>query len=128
MRSKSYCIKVKPMAWQRAGRNGSRYFDAQAKDKLAHGLYLINQHDDEPLFDKAIRIDAVFYMAIPKTLQNRSHTKYHTKSPDIDNLKKFLLDSLKDVLITDDRIVSELGAAKYYDKDPRTEFTITELV
>ena len=126
MRSKSYTIKVKPIAWQRAARNGSRYFDAQAKDKLAHGLYLINQHGDEPLFDKAIYIDIVFYMAIPKTLGNREITLYHTKSPDADNMVKFLFDAIKGVLITDDRIIYGFRAHKYYDKNPRTELTITE--
>lgn len=127
MRSKSYTIKVKPIAWQRAARNGSRYFDAQAKDKLAHGLYLINQHGDEPLFDKTIEIDITFYMAIPKTIGDRQISIHHSKSPDLDNLIKFLLDAIKDVLITDDRIIWKIYARKYYDKNPRTELTITEV-
>jgi len=127
VRSKSYCIKVKPIAWQRAARNSNRYFDAQAKDKLAHGLYLINQHGDEPLFEGPIRLQVIFFMAIPKTLQNRQHSVYHSKSPDLDNLIKFLLDAMTDVIIADDRIICSLDAIKVYDVMPRTEFIITEV-
>ena len=128
MRSKSYCIKVKPIAWQRAARNSNRYFDAQAKDKLSHGLYLINQHGDEPLFDKAMRLQVIFFMAIPKTMQNRQNSVYHSKSPDLDNLLKFLLDAMTDVIITDDRLISAIDAVKVYDVMPRTELTITEVM
>ncbi len=127
MRSKAYCIKVKPIAWQRACRNGSRYFDAQAKDKLSFGLYLINQHGDEPIFQVPVHMDVTFYMPIPKSMQNRQYSIYHCKTPDLDNLCKFLLDSMKDVLIVDDRIISCLTAKKLYDKDPRTELVLTEV-
>jgi len=119
---------VKPIAWQRAARNSNRYFDAQAKDKLSHGLYLINQHGDEPLFDKAMRLQVIFFMAIPKTMQNRQNSVYHSKSPDLDNLLKFLLDAMTDVIITDDRLISAIDAVKVYDVMPRTELTITEVM
>lgn len=127
MRSKSYIIKVKPIAWQRAARNGNRYFDAQAKDKLNFGLYLINQHGEEPLFDKAIHIDITFYMNIPKAKQDKLKSLYHVGPVDLDNLTKFLLDAMKDVIIVDDRIVCSMTMKKVYDWLPRTEITITEV-
>jgi Holliday junction resolvase RusA-like endonuclease len=127
VRSKSYCIDLKPISWQRAGRNGSRYFDAQARDKLAFGLCLINQHGEEPLFDKAIHLDIAFYMNIPRSKLNNLKSIYHVGPVDLDNLCKFLLDAIKDVLIIDDRIICSMSLKKVYDKHPRTELVITEV-
>lgn len=128
MRSKSYCIKINPIAWKRPRLSGNRFYDAQARDKVSFGLYLNQQHANEPLFDKAIRMEIVFYMPIPKTVKNRKPSSYHSGTPDLDNLCKFLLDAIKDVLIVDDRIICSLSAKKVYDKEPRTELIITEVV
>lgn len=128
VRSKSYCIKIPPIAWQRARLNGQRFFDGQTKEKVAFGLYLNQQHNDESLFSNPITLDVVFYMAQPKSLKDRKGTMYHSTKPDLDNLIKFLLDSIKDVLIVDDKIICSIYAKKVYDKEPRTEFVITEVL
>lgn len=128
MRSKSYRININPIAWQRPARNGNRYYDSQAKDKVSFGLYLNHQHNNEAPFDKAIHMEVIFYMPIPKSIKDRKESIYHATTPDLDNLCKFLLDAIKDVLITDDRIICSLTAKKVYDKDPRTELIITEVV
>lgn len=127
MRSKSYVINVPPISWARAGRNAGRYFDTQALEKLSFGLHLANQHNEEPLFGCAIHIDITFFMPMHKSLKKREKTLYHSAAPDIDNLCKFLLDSLKGVVIVDDRKISSLSAKKVYDKVPRTELVITEV-
>lgn len=106
--------------------NNGRFFDAQTRDKLAYGLFLEQQHNDEPLFSTALHVDIVFYMPIPVSVRQRS--QYHSKTPDLDNLEKFLLDCMTGRIITDDRIICSKTAKKVYDKDPRTEFTITEVV
>lgn len=128
MRSKQYCIKVTPIAWKRAGRNGNRYFDFQAREKLTLGICLNNQQGSDPLFSQAIHMDIVFYMPIPRLLKDREKLPYHTKTPDADNLCKLLFDALKGVVIQDDKLIFSYSVKKMYDKDPRTEFTITEVV
>ncbi len=125
MRSKAYCVNIIPIPWKRAARNGNRLYDAQARDKVNFGLYLSNIHNDEPLFSNPIHLDIIFYMPIAKTIKNR--TLYHSFAPDLDNLCKFLLDAIRDVLIVDDRIICSLTAKKVYDKEPRTELIITEV-
>jgi len=127
LRSKSYTIPVPPIIWQRAGLNGTRFYDAQKSDKIATGLYLNQQHGNEPLFDKAIHMEVIFYMPIPKSIPKREKSVWHTAPGDLDNLCKFLLDASKNITMSDDRILSSLIAKKIYDKNPRTEFTITEL-
>lgn len=127
LRSKSYCVKMNPIPWKRAGMNGSRLFDAQKQDKVMMGLYLNQQHNDEPLFNKATHLEVIFYFNYPKTLKKRSGSSWVSTVPDLDNLEKFLLDSIKNILITDDRIIVSMNSKKIYDKDPRVEFTLTEL-
>lgn len=127
MRSKAYCINITPVAWKRAARNGNRMYDAQVRDKVAYGLYLGQQHNDEPLFEKPISVALTFFMPIPSSLKNKKLPHYQGQTPDIDNLCKFILDTFKDILITDDRIICSLFAEKVYDEKPRTELIITEV-
>lgn len=124
MRRKVYCVNVPPIAWKRAARNGKRVYDAQARDKVSFGLYLGQQHNEESLFDMPIHVEITFYMPISKS--SKGSKFYHSSPPDLDNLTKFCLDAIKDVLITDDRIICSLFAEKVYDENPRTELIITE--
>lgn len=128
MRIKTYYIPIAPMPWKRPARNGKKMYDAQAKDKVNFGIYLNQQHNDEPLFDCPIHLDINFYMPIPKSVSLRKQVPYHSSTPDIDNLLKFCLDTMTDVVIIDDRIICSITAKKVYDKEPRIELTITEAI
>jgi Holliday junction resolvase RusA-like endonuclease len=131
MRSKSYVISLPPIAWKRSGlkwkpskdKRKIPFYDQQLKEKIAIGIMLSNQHNDEPLFSIPIHISCRFYIYKPR----KTFNIYPIKTPDVDNLCKFLFDVMKDVLITDDRIICSLSVAKVYDSNPRTEFTITEI-
>jgi Holliday junction resolvase RusA-like endonuclease len=116
-----------PIPWTRPRLHGRVFFDGQQKQKTCYGLYLLQQHNDEPLFkDKPLSIDITFYMFIPESSRKKNKL-YHASIPDLDNLCKFALDSLRGVVLADDRFICSLVARKLYDKNPRTEFTITEL-
>lgn len=129
MRTKSYKIEVPPVPWQRPQLNGQRFYDGQQKDKVSFGLYLLKQHDGEPLFAKPIHMDIVFYMPISnnKGSKVKQELAWHYCRPDIDNLCKFILDALNGVVWEDDKIIVSISAKKLYSKAPRTEFTITEV-
>jgi Holliday junction resolvase RusA-like endonuclease len=127
VRSKTYCIPIPPISWKRAAMNGSRFFDPQTKEKVTFGIYLLQQHNDEPLFECPIHIDLSFHMIAPKSMKNHKKFPPHGVAPDVDNLVKFILDAIKDVLIKDDRQVASISARKLYDKEPRTIITITEI-
>jgi Holliday junction resolvase RusA-like endonuclease len=129
MREKKYTIPLKPLAWKRAGISGTKFYDQQVNEKIAFGLYLLKQHGSDPIFENAVAIDIIFYMS---TAQQKIKQKkiYHSTTPDLSNLIKFLEDAIVDTraILTDDRIISVIIAKKVYDnKDPRTEFTIREL-
>ena len=109
LRTKNYVIPIHPISWQRAKLNGRQFFDGQIKEKLLFGIYLKQQHNDEPLFDKPIHMDITFFMEQPvyHTRRKIPLPYYHYKTPDLDNLCKFLMDSFKDVLITDDKLFQQ---------------------
>ena len=127
MRSKSYRINISPIAWQTVVRNSSRSYDNNAKDRISFGLYLNQQHNEEPFFANPVHVEATFFMPIAKTLKGREDSFYHSKTPYMDNLYQFLLDAMKGVVIADERVISSLSLKKVYDKEPRTELIITEV-
>lgn len=127
-RSKEYIINIAPIPWKRPRLKHKTFFDSQTQDKLFFGLHLNKQHGDDPKFDNPVHVDATFYMPIPKTLHKRKRTQWVSTFPDIDNLQKFIFDTLTQTGIwKDDCIVSSLVARKIYDKEPRTHIIITEL-
>jgi Holliday junction resolvase RusA-like endonuclease len=118
-----------PISQARARLAGKRFYNAQSQEKMAFGFILKNQHGNEPLFNKAISVDITFYMPQLKnwSAEKRKETIMHSSRPDLDNLEKFLLDAMVNVLITDDNIICSMSAKKVYDSNPRTEFIITEI-
>jgi Holliday junction resolvase RusA-like endonuclease len=127
MRSKKYCVNIVPIPWKRVVRTASRFYDSQAKDRVSFGLKLNQQHNGEAFFDKPVHLDVVFYMAIPKPPNGNKQYIHHAVSPSLADLYKFFLDAIQDILIADDRVICSLSVKKVYDKEPRTELTITEV-
>lgn len=128
MRSKTYRINVTPIAWTRVARSSiNRLYDAQARDKVSFGLYLAQQHNDEPFFTNPIHLDVVFYMPYPKPTKEQPTSIYHATTPYMENLLRFFIDALKDIVITDDRVICSFSVKKVYDREPRTEIVITEV-
>lgn len=126
MRKKHYSIPISPIAWQRAGLNGKRFYDNQSHDKISIGLVLRQQHNQEPLFKGPLRLDVVFYVKRPEC-KKKDTSPWHITTPDYDNFLKFLGDTLNKVIWDDDRYVCAGSWLCIYDDTPRTEFRISEL-
>jgi Holliday junction resolvase RusA-like endonuclease len=126
---KEYIINLAPISWKRPGINKKTFYDQQKHEKLAFGLYLLQQHGDDPKFTKPLHVEVNFFIPIPDILKKREHSRWCAKYPDIDNLQKFIFDAINDtgVIWNDDRLISSLVCKKIYDKCPRTHITITEL-
>lgn len=130
MRIKTYIIPQKPMPWQRARLHGKYFFDGQSQDKVAYGLLLARQHNNEPLFSVPLALNVTFFMQLPKDAKKRRfalENKFHITTPDCDNLIKFLLDASQGIIMENDKIICKIEALKVYDREPRTEFTLSEL-
>lgn len=107
-----------------------------AKEAKNSFLQLVLEHAPEKPLDEPLRVDIDFYFSRPKshygTGKNKNKLKlsaphHHTTRPDIDNLKKFVLDSMNKVFWRDDSIICEGHSRKIYSDMPRTEIEVRTL-
>lgn len=120
-----YTVDAIPIPWQRAGlSSGGKFYDRQVHNKLAFGLIVSKQHNDKPVITQPIHLDIQFHFQKPRT---HKEIIPHIVKPDIDNLVKFVLDALKDILWVDDKIIYKLTCEKKYSPTSQTIITIKEL-
>lgn len=125
---KKYIIPGTPIPWKRAGLNGKKFYDAQANDKNNVALFMLQQHAKSPLFDGPLELVATFYIHIPEAKRKLvKENDWQIEKGDFDNYCKFLADTMKDIILTDDKRICRAIIEKRYSKKPRTEFTIREL-
>ena len=103
-------------------------YDPSAKDKAAFALLASQFAPDVPL-DVPLCVNLVCYMPYSKTHmgtgRNAGKPKpsaplFHTKTPDIDNLAKFVYDALSGLFWRDDSIIISGTTTKMYSVDPET--------
>jgi Holliday junction resolvase RusA-like endonuclease len=131
LRSEKYVIHGKPVAWARPGRHGGRCFDTQKEEKESYGWAIKTTLGNDPLWTGPLHLNVIFYLPMVdgrRTYRGERDQQAHIRIPDLDNLCKFLIDSMsKDILFHDDCIIAKITALKLWDKNPRTEFTLTEM-
>ena len=102
-------------------RGGSKgHYDPSAGDK-ADFLALSHQHRPDKPFEGPLQIRLHFIFPRPKShygtgknssvLKSSSPQKYHTQTPDADNLMKFVCDALNGIFWKDDR---QIAAAELF--------------
>lgn len=112
--------------------NFSGQYDPSKGDK-ADFLAKCMQHKPDVPLDEPLKVVLVFKFERPKshyrTGKNASLLKddapdWHTKTPDADNLAKFVCDSLNGIFWRDDSCICSLIVAKQYRAVPCVEITI----
>ncbi len=108
-------------------------YDPSEKDKTNFAKVVQDNAPPVPI-DSPIAITAKFYFFRPKshyrTGKYAGQLKptapvWHTKRPDIDNLLKFIADSLNGIFWRDDTLVCQvIEMSKQYSDKPRTEIYI----
>lgn len=109
--------------------NKRKMYDSQRAQKLVTGINLSNQHNDRPILDGPISLEAVFYMPIPKSRAKEEAFllgRHHFMRPDLSNLLKYIEDAANTILYRDDCLIAKVTMEKVYG-EPRTEFTIEKL-
>lgn len=77
-----------------------------------------------------ISLDIIFGISVPKNANKKTRAlmlsnKYkHTRAPDVDNLQKFLSDTLKNIAFADDGQVWEMYLRKEWAEQPFTDVKI----
>jgi Holliday junction resolvase RusA-like endonuclease len=110
--------------------------DPSAEDKETFLQQAIKFRPTMPL-DIPLRVDLKLYFSRPKSHYRTGKYSdqlkpnapvYHTvKRYDVDNVIKFILDTLNGIFWKDDCFVCVITAIKKYSLNPRTEIKITEL-
>lgn len=117
------------------GRTFTPKYDPSNKYKKEFLRKAIKYKPKKP-FDEPIRVDIVFYMQRPKShyrtgknshLLKKDYPKFYTNKPDLDNLVKFVKDSLNKVFWKDDSVITMGWYHKVYSNDPGTEIEISTL-
>ena len=110
-------------------------YDPSKDKKESFASILQSQAPKEPISDP-IYLELVFYMSRPRNhygtgkkseMLKDSAPEYHSGRPDLDNLTKFVQDSLNKIFYRDDSLICQLKAEKKYSENPRTEITITTI-
>ncbi|HEM4802617.1 TPA: RusA family crossover junction endodeoxyribonuclease [Streptococcus suis] len=139
-------IEPKPQSRPRAGRRLGRtrvYEDDKMTAWRDKCTALVAQLYKGPYFDKAIKVEATFYMSAPKSISEPPKPKskakkvqqyddfineriYVDKKPDLDNLEKAVYDSISKAgnVWTDDNIIVEHTTRKVYSPRPRIEIEV----
>jgi Holliday junction resolvase RusA-like endonuclease len=119
-----------PLARARIARNGHHY-DPHQKEKKDFFLQIRVQHKG-PVYTQPMLLSITFFMPIPQGLERKYRNPVSPTNPcigkcDIDNLLKFVLDSLQPNIISNDNIITSVNAKKIYSELPRTELTLAIL-
>jgi len=102
--------------------------------RIMNDLRAILKEDyKEPLLDEALSMDLNFYLKIPKGVSKKvrelmiSGKMRPIKTPDRDNLQKFISDVLQGVVYKNDSVIVAGSSEKWYAESPRTEITIKKI-
>jgi Holliday junction resolvase RusA-like endonuclease len=110
-------------------------YDPSSKDKQSFAGILQREAPEEPI-SAPIALELTFYMSRPKNHYGTGKKaeflkelapEYHSGRPDLDNLTKFVQDSLNKIYYRDDVLICQLTAKKLYSENPRTEIIIKTL-
>src|SRR5579885_1334624 len=121
-----------PVPWAAHRGFGRKSFNPRFKEKEFYQWQIKSHFNQSSPIQGAVRVDAVYHMAVPKTskvrrLQMLNGMIHHLSRPDIDNLNKFLCDCLKTIVFEDDNQVVEINAKKIYGERPKTVVNITQI-
>lgn len=115
--------------------NFVRQYDPSASDK-GDFLSIIQKNAPAEPFKTPLSVAIFFYFSRPKShfkTGKNSHilkdgaSIWHTSKPDVDNLAKFVLDSMNKVYWKDDSYICSCRIVKHYSENPRTEILISTL-
>ncbi len=98
--------------------------------KLLTDISLESQHDDRPLLSGPLAIDVAFYFPVPRSIRAKikaKHGDWHSTKPSISLLFNFIEHSAEKIIFDNGGSLSRASYVKLYDREPRTEITITEL-
>ncbi len=117
--------KIRPRVCRKFTYDPQDKLKTAAKFQILH--FLKDQRNEHPFpAEMSIEIEINFYMTPRRGEENLPGWGIHenTSKKDIDNLAKFYLDTMNEIVYVDDKQVDSIIAKKFYDTQPRTEIYI----
>lgn len=111
-----------PAARARVTRRGFA-FDPKAKEKKLARTKIADLWKED-ILKEPLSLELSFLMPIPKSTPKKKREELmgspHVIKPDCDNLAKFTLDVMNDIVYADDSCVFDLKINKTYSDEPKT--------
>lgn len=108
-----------------------RTYDPMAKDKEDFVKYVSENYDIEKI-EGMIDVMIIANFAIPKSYSEKRKKaldgQMRPKKPDVDNIAKFYLDALNEILYDDDAQIVSLNVIKRYSILPSVIITFDEVM
>ena len=123
-----FTVYGNPKAQKRHRTGKGHNYDPSESDKADFLAMARDRKPASPLVNQGIKVGLAFFMPRPKyhfnskgEVKERYAYIAHTKTPDVDNLAKMVLDALKGTYWHDDAMITSLLTEKVYSHKPRTE-------
>ena len=109
-------------------------YDPSSGDKADFLAKAMQYKPDKP-FDHETAVDLTFVFPRPKShyrtgkfagVLRDDAPVWHTKTPDADNLAKFVCDALNGIFWKDDKVICFLMVSKFYSEKPGVKIKITK--
>jgi Holliday junction resolvase RusA-like endonuclease len=112
-----------------------RAYDPKAKEKKEARIKIMQQMADKRVLKRLggpIAVELGFHTALPQSWSKRKKNAFlgefnFSRTGDLDNLAKFYLDAMNDLLFKDDAQIVVLHCEKRYAEKPRVDIRIEEL-
>ena len=120
-----------PVPWMRAGYNKQTgvIYDRQSKIRSMYKGIFASEYTSAPI-SGPVEVEILFLLPISQSIKGRmrrdmvSNYVKHIKKPDLDNLEKFILDTMSGIVYVDDCQVIRKIATKRYAERPRVVVTV----
>ena len=104
-----------------------RTYDPKSNDKKELAKYITENYSFEKT-DKPLLVIIQANFKIPsstsKVQKQLMNGKYRPKKPDIDNIAKYYLDAMNDIVYFDDAQIIALNIVKMYSEEPSVEIRL----
>lgn len=126
-----YEIPGNPVPLQRHRHSGKRTYDPQKKEKEKHQWLLRSCINSFKPLNSAIKLVVEYHMPIPKSYSKKKALECllgpHCCKPDLSNLIKFTEDTYNSMVWSDDSLICEIDAKKFYSLTPKTVFRVEQV-
>lgn len=126
-------IDYTPTPWCAHGGYGKNSYDKKAKEKAEYRRQIKEQWGNKPIITGPVNLKFFYAMPIAKSTSKIRREQmldgriYHMQTPDTTNLNKLAEDTLKGIVLIDDKIAQTVQGTKYWATKPCIQIWVEEI-